>query len=61
MREVPGVVASPERGDHSDEAGVHVEVVGVLLSGSLRGIPRRVVMSRDSPESERDGAKNTRI
>ena len=35
--------------------------VGVLLSGSPRGIPRRVVMSRDSPRSERDGARNTRI
>ena len=23
--------------------------------------PRRVVMSRDSPRSERDGARNTRI
>jgi hypothetical protein len=35
--------------------------VGVLLSGSPRGIPRRVVMSRDSMRSERDGARNTRI
>ena len=61
LREVPGVIAGPERGDHGGEAGVHVAVVGVLPSGSLRGIPRRVVMSRDSPESERDGAKNTRI
>ena len=36
-------------------------IVGVLPSGSLRGIPRRVVMSRDSPRSERDGVRNTRI
>ena len=35
--------------------------VGVLPSGSPRGIPRRVVMSRNSPRSERDGARNTRI
>ena len=35
--------------------------VGVLLSGSPRGIPWRVVMSRDSPRSERDGARNTKI
>ena len=35
--------------------------VGVLPSGSLRGILRRVVMSRDSPRPERDGARNTRI
>ena len=35
--------------------------VGVLPSGSPRGIPRRVVTSRDSPRSERDGARNTRI
>ena len=35
--------------------------VGVLLSGSPRGIPRRVVISRDSLRSERDGARNTRI
>ena len=34
--------------------------VGVLPSGSPRGIPRRVVMSRDSSESERDGARNTK-
>ena len=36
-------------------------VVGVLPSGSPRGIPRRVDMSRDSPRSERDGARNTKI
>jgi len=36
-------------------------VVGVLLSGSPRGIPIRVVMRRDSPRSECDGARNTRI
>ena len=35
--------------------------VGVLPSGSTRGIPRRVVMSRDSPGSERDGTRNMRI
>ena len=35
--------------------------VGVLLSGSPRGILRRVLMSRDSPRSERDGIRNTRI
>jgi len=35
--------------------------VGVLPSGSSRGIPRRVVMIRDSLRSERDGARNTRI
>jgi len=35
--------------------------IGVLPSGSPRGILRRVVMSRDSPRSERDGARNTRI
>ena len=35
--------------------------VGVLPSGSPRGIPRRMVMSRDSPWLERDGARNTRI
>jgi len=35
--------------------------VGVLPSGSPRGIPRRVAMSRDSPRSKRDGARNTRI
>ena len=35
--------------------------IGVLPSGSPRGIMRRVVMSRDSPRSERDGARNTRI
>ena len=38
-----------------------VHPVGVLPSGSPRGIPRNVVMSRDSPRSERDGARNTRI
>ena len=38
-----------------------VDIVGVLPSGSTRGIPRRVVMSRDSPRSERNGARNTRI
>ena len=36
-------------------------VVGVLPSSSPRGIPRRVVMSRESPRSECDGARNTRI
>ena len=36
-------------------------IVGVLPSGSPRGIPRRVVMSWDSSKSERDGARNTRI
>ena len=35
--------------------------VGVLPLGSPRGILRRVVMSRDSLRSERDGARNTRI
>ena len=35
--------------------------VSVLPSGSPRGIPRRVVMSRDSPGSEHNGARNTRI
>ena len=39
----------------------NVDSVGVLPSDSLRGIPRRVVMSRDSPRSERDGARNTKI
>ena len=38
-----------------------VGCVSVLPSGSPRGIPRRVVMSRDSPRSERDSARNTRI
>ena len=32
--------------------------VGVLPSGSPRGISRRVVMSRDSPRSKLDGARN---
>ena len=40
---------------------VEKPVVGVLTSGSARGIPRRVVMSRDSPRSERNGARNTKI
>ena len=35
--------------------------VGVLPSGSPRVIPRRVVMSRNSLRSERDGARNTKI
>ena len=35
--------------------------VGVLPLGFPKGIPRRVVMSRDSPGSECDGARNTRI
>jgi len=35
--------------------------VGVSPSGSPRGILRRVVVGRDSPGSERDGARNTRI
>ena len=39
------------------EAPRWVPDVGVLPSGSPRGIPRRVVMSRDSPGSECDGAK----
>ena len=38
-----------------------VPAVGVLPSGSPRGILRRVVMSRDSPRSECNGARNTRI
>ena len=38
-----------------------LDIVGVLPSGSPRGIPRRVVMSRDSPRSERDGARHTKI
>ena len=37
------------------------EFVDVLPSGSPMDIPRKVVMSRDSLGSERDGAKNTRI
>ena len=38
------------------------EAVSVFLpSDSPRGIPRRVVVSRDLPRSERDGARNTRI
>ena len=39
----------------------HTLTVGVLPSGSPRGIPRRVVMSRDSPRLECDGARNTKI
>ena len=39
----------------------YVVGVGVLPSDSPRGIPRRVVMSRNSLRSERDGARNTRI
>ena len=39
----------------------YTPVVGVLPLGSPEGIPRRVVMSRDSPRSECDGARNTRI
>ena len=35
--------------------------VGVLPSGSPRGIPRKVVVGRDSPRLERDGARNTKI
>ena len=35
--------------------------VGVLPSGSPRGIPRRVIVSRDLLRSEHDGARNTRI
>ena len=35
--------------------------VRVLPLGSPEGIPRRVVMSRDSPISECDGARNTSI
>ena len=38
-----------------------LDIVGVLPSGSPRGILRRVVMNRDSPRSERDGARNIRI
>ena len=34
--------------------------VGVLPSGSLRGIPRRVLMSRDSSRSECIGARNNK-
>ena len=38
------------------------EAVSVFLpSDSSRGIPRRVVVSRDSLRSECDGARNTRI
>ena len=48
-------------GDVGDLDSRVVDLVGVLLSSSPRGIPRRVVMSRDSPRSERDGARNTRI
>ena len=35
--------------------------VGVLPSSSPRGIPRTVVMSSDSPRSERDDVRNTSI
>ena len=45
----------------SDADAIGKYGVGVLPSGSPRGIPRRVVMSRDSPRSEHDGARNTRI
>ena len=45
----------------SDADAIGKYGVGVLPSGSPRGIPRRVVMSTDSPTSERDGAWNTRI
>jgi hypothetical protein len=43
------------------EAPRWAPAVDVLSSGSPRGILRRVVMSRDSPRLERDGARNTRI
>ena len=46
----------PSLSGHSEPAGV-----GVLPSGSPRGIPRRVVMSRDSLRSEHDDARNTKI
>jgi len=35
--------------------------VGILPAGSPRYTPRRVVEGRDSPRSERDGARNTKI
>ena len=48
-------------GNQSSGFYLVLSFVGVLASGSPRGILRRVVMSRDSPRSERDGARNTRI
>ena len=47
--------------DRWREAPRWAPAVSVLPSGSSRGIPRRVVMSRDSLGSELDGARNTRI
>ena len=47
--------------DHWREAPRWAPAVGVLPSDSPMGIPRRVIMSRDSLRSECDGAMNTRI
>ena len=49
--------------DETNMFGVkyHDQDVDVLPSSSPRDIPRRVVMSRDSPRSEHDGTRNTEI
>jgi hypothetical protein len=48
-------------GVHGQWVTLEEVAVGVLLSDSPRGIPRRVVVGRDSPGSECDGARNTKI
>ena len=56
---LPHAAASAPAGRLTAAQGIAMEGagVGVLSSGS----PRGVVMSRDSPRSERDGARNTSI
>ena len=63
LRELLDFIAWAIRASSASGAGCPslVSIVGVLPSGSPKGISRRVVMSRDSPRSERDGARNTRI
>ena len=39
----------------------HLRTVSVLPAGSPWYTPRRVVVGKDSPRSERDGARNTKI
>ena len=56
--QTPSGLSDEPAADNTNDAS---RAIGVLLSGSPRGIPRRVVMSRDSTRSERDGARNTRI
>ena len=54
-------IVGAHRGAPRQRSSEEFNGVGVLPSSSPRGIPRRVVMSRGSPRSERDGARNTRI